>query len=262
MKLIQVNGVGLEIQLITPTHFDSDRAPLVFLHEGLGSVAMWNSKNGNWPEQVCEITQRRGVVYSRKGYGQSQSIEDVRGANRLKPDYLHQEAWSVLPALLQALHMAPPVLLGHSDGASIALLYASKFNFSACIAIAPHVMVEEISLQSIAKAKDAFMFGDLRAHLQKFHANVDVAFWQWNDVWLSEEFRQMDLRPDCQRITSPVLAIQGLQDPYGTVEQINQIQIHNDMIERLTIDNCGHSPHREQSQLTQQAIVQFLKDTP
>ncbi|MSQ58042.1 MAG: alpha/beta hydrolase [Limnohabitans sp.] len=262
MKLIQVNGVGLEIQLITPAHVETNRAPLVFLHEGLGSVAIWKSKSGDWPEQLCALARRPGVVYSRRGYGQSQSIDDVRSANRLKPDYLHQEAWTVLPALLQVLHIQSPVLLGHSDGASIALLYASRYKLSSCIAIAPHIMVEEISLQSIEKAKDAFMSGDLRARLQKFHANVDVVFWQWNDIWLSEDFRQMDLRPDCQRITSPVLAIQGLQDPYGTIEQINQIHTHNGLIERITLDDCGHSPHRDQAELTQQSIVQFLKDKP
>jgi len=237
----------------------SARAPIVFLHEGLGSVAMWHSRGAYWPQQVCKATGRKGVVYSRRGYGRSSSITDVRGANRLPPDYMHQEAWSVLPELLSQLHIDPPVVLvGHSDGATIALLHAARFSASACIAMAPHVMVEDLSISAIQAAKQAYENGDLRARLSKFHQDVDCAFWQWNDVWLSSAFRHFDIRKECQDIQCPVLAIQGRQDAYGTLQQIEDISAP--AIQKQVLDNCGHSPHRDQAQATLNYIAAFLED--
>ncbi len=280
MGLILVNGVQLEVMQIASSSsaLPTPQAPLVFLHEGLGSVAMWR----DWPAQLCAATGRTGLVYSRRGYGQSDPVPDVRGASRvvdghrlgrLLPDYMHEEAFVVLPALLQALGLQNPVLVGHSDGASIALLHASRFGVAACVAMAPHVVVEEISIQSITQARVAFETGELRERLKRYHADVDCAFWQWNDVWLSAAFRSFDIRAQCRRISAPILAIQGLDDPYGTLRQIEAIlpassglgdengifpSCHMDS-SLYKIEHCGHSPHRDQTELTTRRIVEFLQ---
>ena len=269
MTLIDINGIQLEVQHIpaATSHATGNHvAPLVFLHEGLGSVAMWR----DWPAKVCQATGREGWLYSRRGYGQSDAVLDVRGQGRLKPDYMHTEAWAVLPALLKALNVVNPVLVGHSDGGSIALLYASRFEVAACVVMAPHIIVEDISIQSITQAREAFETGDLRQRLARFHADVDGAFWQWNDVWLSDPFRCFDIRRDCARITAPLLAIQGVDDPYGTMRQIDEIGLYaneiamkspsmfNSSLQKL--EHCGHSPHRDQTALTTQLIADFLKN--
>lgn len=255
MNLIEINGTKLEIRGIEPAQQQSHLAPLVFLHEGLGSVAMWR----DWPQAVCQSTGRAGWVYSRQGYGQSAAVSDVRGSGRLQPDYMHQEAWTILPALLDALGVEKPVLVGHSDGGTIALLYASRHPVAACIAIAPHVMVEEVSVRAIEQARISFETGDLRQRLGRYHADVDGAFWQWNDIWLSPDFRDFDIRPHCSSITAPVLALQGEDDPYGTLAQIEQIALPSNQITRRVLAQCGHSPHREQEPRTTEAITDFLR---
>jgi pimeloyl-ACP methyl ester carboxylesterase len=275
MDLIDINGVRLEVEHIPASpggvQGGEPLAPLVFLHEGLGSVAMWR----DWPLQLCRATDREGWVYSRRGYGQSDAVPRVRSASaqqngrrtgRLLPDYLHEEAWTVLPALLKTLKIDKPVLVGHSDGGSIALLHASRFPVSACIVMAPHVVVEDISIQSIQLARTAFETGDLRQRLARFHADVDCAFWQWNDVWLSDAFRSFDIREDCADITAPLLAMQGIDDAYGTMRQIDEIQGFRDRnfptsyIDSVLykLDQCGHSPHRDQPELTTRLIAEFL----
>lgn len=251
---MDIGGVALEIQRVAAPCGAPAQAPIVFLHEGLGSVAMW----GGWPQRVCEAAGRAGLVYSRRGYGASDAVPDVRGAGRLGPDYLHREAWDALPALLRALGIERPVLLGHSDGGSIALLYASRFPVAACIVMAPHVIVEDVSIAAIAQARDAYE-GALRGRLEKYHADVDGAFWQWNDVWLSEPFRSFDIRPDCRRIESPVLAIQGEQDPYGSMRQIDEIAPTRGSIAQCRLADCGHSPHRDQRERTLAAVTGFLR---
>ena len=278
---LHVCGVHLEVQHIATPAASATLAPLVFLHEGLGSVAMWR----DWPTQLCKAAGRNGWVYSRRGYGQSDAVPEVRGPSasastpvngqrtgRLLPDYMHEEAWTVLPALLTALKIENPVLIGHSDGGSIALLYASRFSVSpgvsACVVMAPHVMVEDISIKSIKQARTAFESGDLRQRLARFHADVDCAFWQWNDVWLSDAFRSFDIRETCRTITAPLLALQGVDDAYGTMRQIEEISVfegkkrllplssmHN-MLHK--IEQCGHSPHRDQPELTTRLIAEFL----
>lgn len=252
METIRVNGAGLEVQRIAPAP-GGPAEPIIFLHEGLGSVAMWR----DWPARVCEATGRAGVVYSRRGYGASDPVPDVRGAGRLAPDYMHREALEVLPALLEALDISRPVLMGHSDGGTIALLHASHFPVKACIVMAPHVIVEDVSVRSIAQARDAFERADLRERLARYHADVDGAFWQWNDIWLSPAFRGFDIRAECRRITAPVLAIQGEDDPYGTMRQIDEI-VPQGLFATEKLAHCGHSPHRDQPQATLQAILSFL----
>ena len=257
MQHIICHGVALEMRHIATPNTDPTLAPMVFLHEGLGSVALWTQRGEDWPLAVCQATGRSGWVYSRRGYGQSDRPIDVRGANALTPDYLHHESWQVLPELLAQIGVEKPVLLGHSDGASIALLYASHCPVSACIAMAPHVIVEDISVSAIQLAKTAFEHGDLRQRLARFHADVDTAFWQWNDIWLSPAFRPFDIRSICHAITDPVLALQGRQDAYGTLQQINDIQTQG-RIERVVIEDCGHTPHRDQPERALALVVDFL----
>ena len=257
MPVIRIYGVALEVHRHSPSD-GPQRAPIVFLHEGLGSAAMWR----DWPATVCAATGREGIVYSRRGYGASDPVPDVRGAGRLRPNYMHEEAWTILPALLEALGIRSPVLLGHSDGGSIALLHAARHPVAACVVMAPHVIVEDLSVQSIAQARQAFEAGDLRGRLARYHQDVDGAFWQWNDVWLSPEFRDFDIRAECRRITAPVLAIQGEQDPYGTLRQIRDIAPTAGPLETLVLPDCGHSPHRDQPQAVTGRIAEFLRTWP
>jgi pimeloyl-ACP methyl ester carboxylesterase len=255
-EMVEINGVRLEVRRIAGR---ADLATIVFLHEGLGSVALWTQRGLDWPQAVCEATGRAGIVYSRRGYGRSAPVPDVRGSGRLPPDYMHREAWEVLPALLQALNISRPVLLGHSDGATIALLHASRHPVSACIAMAPHVLVEDIAVQAITEAKAAFESGALRERLARYHAEVDVAFWQWNDVWLSEGFRRFDIREECGRITAPLLLVQGLDDEYGTLRQLDEIAQVAPHARQLRLAACGHSPQRDQPAQTLEAVTDFLK---
>lgn len=253
---VEIKSVRLETQRIAGR---ADLAPIVFLHEGLGSVALWTQRGISWPEAVCAATGRAGLVYSRRGYGQSDPVPDVRSSGRLQPDYMHREAWEVLPALLRTLGISRPVLLGHSDGATIALLHASRHPVSACIAMAPHVLVEDIAVQAITEARTVFESGGLRERLARYHANVDVAFWQWNDIWLSEAFRRFDIREECGRITAPLLLVQGLDDEYGTMRQLDEIAGAAPHAQQLRLEACGHSPQRDQPTRTVEAIIDFLK---
>ena len=256
MDKMRVNGVGIEVQRV-PGPNGGPRAPIIFLHEGLGSVAMWR----DWPAQVCAAAGRPGIVYSRRGYGRSDPVPDVRGSGRLGPDYMHREAFDVLPALLAALQIEAPVLLGHSDGGTIALLYASRFPVAACVVMAPHVIVEDCSVSAIEAARGAFETNGLRDRLQRYHADVDGAFWQWNDIWLSPAFRDFDIRAECRSIEAPLLALQGEDDPYGTRRQIEEIEPRGRYAKQV-LAHCGHSPHRDQPERTTQAVADFLADLP
>ena len=253
MSLINIQGIGLEVGRIEGS---DTLAPIVFLHEGLGSVSLWTQRGLDWPLAVCQATGRAGVVYSRRGYGPSSPAPE--GRNVLQPDYMHREAFEVLPALLAALQIQKPILLGHSDGATIALLYASQFPVAACIAMAPHVVVESIAVKAIGQAKEVFESGDLRQRLAKHHADVSGAFWQWNDVWLSKAFASFDIRAECQRITAPLLLLQGLTDEYGTMLQLDEIALAAPHAQQIRLADCGHSPHRDQPQLCVQGIADFL----
>ena len=258
MQRLEISGSQLEVHHIPgPAHLRS----LIFLHEGLGSVAMWQGRNKDWPLSVCQASGRAGWVYSRRGYGQSDPVPDVRGTNRLGADYMHLEAWQVLPQLLQSLRVEKPVLIGHSDGGSIALLHAARFEVTGAVVMAPHLFVEDISLRSIEAAKHAFEAGDLRNRLSRFHADVDCAFWQWNDVWLSQAFRSFDIQKECMDISAPVLAMQGEDDIYGSLRHIEELHTLG-KVRREVLQACGHSPHRDQHDLSLQLVVDFLKQLP
>ncbi len=270
MHSLAIQGSQLEVRQIDGT---ADLAPIVFLHEGLGSVSLWTQRGLDWPLAVCQATGRAGVVYSRRGYGQSSKTQD--GRNVLTADYMHREAFDGLPALLAELRIQKPILLGHSDGATIALLHASRFEVTACIAMAPHVLVEPIAIKSIRQAKQAFETGaesgaksgavsgvesgGLRQRLAKHHADVDGAFWQWNDVWLSKAFASFDIRTECGRITAPLLLMQGVNDEYGTMLQLDEIAKAAPHAQQIRLADCGHSPHRDQPQLCVDGITNFLR---
>ena len=258
MERMDINNTQLEVKSI-----DGSRqlAPLVFLHEGLGSVSLWTHRGVDWPAAVCEATGRAGVVYSRQGYGHSSPVP--AGRNVLQADYMYREAWEVLPVLLQQLRAgragySKPVLVGHSDGATIALLYASRHPVTACIAMAPHVLVEDIAVKAIASAAGAFLTPGFRDRLARHHADVDGAFWQWNDVWLSPAFQNFDIRHDCAIIAAPLLLIQGEGDEYGTLRQLDEIALAAPHARQLRLPGCGHSPQRDQPQKTLEAIAGFL----
>jgi pimeloyl-ACP methyl ester carboxylesterase len=175
---------------------------------------------------------------------------------------MHREAREVLPALLAALGIERPVLLGHSDGGSIALLHAADFPVTACVVMAPHVIVEDVSVNSIAQARLAYEAGGLRERLRRYHADVDCAFWQWNDIWLDPAFRAFDIRAECRRIEAPILAMQGVDDPYGSLRQIDEISPTRGHFEREVFAQCGHSPHRDQPDASRQHIARFLSPLP
>ena len=262
MQRIDIHGVGLEVEHIPGP---PDRAPLVFLHEGLGSVSLWRQRGRSWPAELCAATGRSGWVYSRRGYGQSDPVADVQGPGRMagfwhvgrhEPDYMHREALDVLPVLLQALGVERPVLVGHSDGATIALVHAASHAVTATVVMAPHVFVEDIAIGAISAARDAYDQG-LRERLARHHADVDNAFWQWNDVWLSEPFQAFDIRPLCAGIRAPLLLVQGTEDEYGSLAQLDWIQQAVPHAQRLELPG-GHSPHRDHPDALTAAVAGFL----
>jgi pimeloyl-ACP methyl ester carboxylesterase len=226
--------------------------PLVFLHEGLGSVAMWR----DFPAALARATHCPAIVYSRPGYGRSLPRRAPLGA-----DYMHREALETLPALRAALGLGEPILIGHSDGGSIALIHAGvgSWPVRALVLEAPHVFVEETSLASIAAAETAFATGDLKPRLARYHDDPETAFRGWNDAWLSPEFRRWNIEEYVAGIRCPVLLIQGEDDPYGTLAQLDAIERRlSAPCERLVLPHCGHSPHRDQRAATLAAMATFI----
>ena len=227
--------------------------PIVMLHEGLGSLALWK----DFPLRLAKATRRRVLAYSRMGYGRSDPLAGPRGV-----DFMHVEALETLPRLLDALGARDPVLFGHSDGASIALIHAARAGrpLAAVIALAPHVFVERYGLDSIATARRAYLEGDLRAKLARYHDDVDSAFWSWNDIWLHRNFRAWNIEALLPEIVCPVLTIQGLDDEYGTIEQIDRIARGVPQLRRLELAQCGHSPQRDQPEAVLTATARFLRN--
>jgi pimeloyl-ACP methyl ester carboxylesterase len=224
---------------------------LVFLHEGLGSVAMWR----DFPARVAAATGRRTLVYSRLGYGASAPLPAPR-----RPDYMHREALEALPALRAEHGLADAVLVGHSDGASIALIHAGAGHpVRGIVAMAPHVFVEDVTIRSIEAAREAWRTTDLRARLERYHADAEGAFRGWNDAWLDPAFRDWNIEEYLPAITCPVLAIQGRDDEYGTMAQLDAIERQVEgRVERLELARCRHSPHRDQPEATLAAIAAFV----
>jgi pimeloyl-ACP methyl ester carboxylesterase len=228
------------------------RPTLVFLHEGLGSIAMWR----DFPERVARETRCDAIVYSRYGYGNSDPLTEPRAVR-----YMHDEAGIALPQLLDRLAVERPILIGHSDGGSIALIHAASASSRVVgvVTLAAHVLVEDISVASIAAAKAAYETTDLRARLARYHADVDSAFWGWNRIWLDPAFRDWNIEEYLPRIHCPVLAIQGVDDEYGTLEQMRRIDAGVRNAELLVLDDCRHSPHRDRPDAVLAAIAGFVR---
>jgi pimeloyl-ACP methyl ester carboxylesterase len=225
---------------------------IVFLHEGLGSLAMWK----DFPARLCDAVGARGLVFSRPGYGRSTPrATDERWA----PGFMHRQAHEVLPALFDALRIdaAQAWLFGHSDGGSIALLYAAKFPLAGAIVVAPHILVEDISVASIEQARIAYERGKLREGLAKYHDDPDSPFWGWNGIWLDPAFRSWSIENEIESIRCPLLAVQGVDDEYGTLEQIRGIARRVPQTELLALPACGHSPHRDQPEALIAAVAAF-----
>lgn len=244
-----VDGKRLEYQRIAPLR--AGLPELVFLHEGLGSLRLWR----DFPAAVARRTGCGALIYSRAGNGFSQA------AGPRTPRYMHDEALGVLPALLERLEIAEPVLFGHSDGASIALIYAADRPVTALVLEAPHVFVEELSLRSIAAIGDAFGAGDLRKRMERHHADATATFSGWNEVWLSPAFRNWNLLEETQRLRAPVLAIQGLDDEYGTAAQVDAIaKVSGARVDRMLLDDCGHAPHRDRPAFVEAATAGWIAE--
>ncbi len=224
---------------------------IVFLHEGLGSIAMWK----DFPLRVAHATHTNALVYSRYGYGQSERLARPR-----EVDYMHREALDTLPALLDALAIERPILFGHSDGGSIALIHAggSARPVAGLILMAPHVRVEDTSVASIDAAKRLYRTTDLRERLARYHADVDSAFRGWNDIWLHPDFRDWNIEAYLPRIACPILAIQGEDDEYGTMEQIERIAREARDVDLVRLSDCRHSPHRDQPEAVIAAVGSFV----
>ncbi|MGB3288037.1 MAG: alpha/beta hydrolase [Burkholderiaceae bacterium] len=255
-QLVPIHAMGRDLTIeclwIAPEKTESDL--LVFLHEGLGSVSMWK----DWPAQVCAAAGCRGLVFSRYGYGQS----TPRPHDEKWPvEFMHTQAREALPALFRALDITePPVLFGHSDGGSIALLYAAMYpdRVKAIAVAAPHIFVEDVTISNIEQAREAYLNTNLPEKLGRYHQDPDSAFWGWNDIWLNPDFRAWNIEAFLDGITCPVLAIQGEGDEYGTLEQIRGIQRLAPQTELCIIPDCGHSPHRDQPDTVIHAVKAFM----
>lgn len=246
---------------------ERSRTPLfVFLHEGLGSCSMWR----DFPQRLCQALGVRGLVYSRPGYGRSTPRAQSEVWDN---DFMHRQAHEVLPLLFDALDIdvdrQPPWLFGHSDGGSIALLYAARFphRVAGLIVLAPHILVEDLSVESIQRARQAYLETDLRERLARHHDDPDSAFWGWNDIWLHPGFRPWSIADELATIDCPVLAVQGLDDEYGTLEQVHGIARRLPQTRVIELADCGHSPHRDQPEMLIAACENFFSrpqqgDTP
>jgi pimeloyl-ACP methyl ester carboxylesterase len=252
MNKVALLGIKLEYAYFLPINPASRSQTIVLLHEGLGCVQMWK----DFPQQLSNATNLRVLAYSRQGYGGSTPITGPRDI-----DFMRDEAVRVLPALLTALDINNPILIGHSDGGSIALLAATQLKLAAAIVMAPHLFVEDISVaaisQTLATYNDATT--QMRTKLEKFHADVDGAFYGWANICLNPEFLKWNIEAHTAAITCPLLAIQGEQDQYGTMKQIDQLKIHVPHAQLLKLANCRHSPQFDQPQAVLTAITQFLE---
>ncbi len=236
---------------------DAGRPTLVFLHEGLGCVSMWR----DFPDKLAKALGCPAVVYSRLGYGQSDGL-NAGTSQRRDARFMHDEALVTLPALLDALGLHNPILIGHSDGASIALIHAASSSrpVTGLVLMAPHVFVEAVTVKSIARIAETYEVSDLRQRLAVHHAHVDDAFRGWADIWLSPTFRTWSLGAEVQALRVPTLVIQGEDDEYGTLAQVDAISgSAPGPVTRCVLANCRHSPHRDQEKTVIEAVKLWAK---
>jgi len=248
-----IDGHWLEAARIEARH--STVPTIVMLHEGLGSVSHWK----DFPRVLAEATGAGVFLYSRYGHGSSDGLDEPRS-----PSYMHHEAQVVLPEILQKAGIERPLLLGQSDGASIAMLYAGTFPESPAglVLEAPHVFIEDITVSSIAQAGVLYKETDLAQRLGRYHANADSLFWGWNNIWLDPRFRDWNIESYLNSIRCPVLVLQGTEDEYGTEKQIEAIQRRIPTAAAIMLDACRHAPHRDRSEATLSAISRFLITLP
>ncbi|HYF59187.1 MAG TPA: alpha/beta fold hydrolase [Burkholderiaceae bacterium] len=255
---VEVGGRRIEVARVGVA--DPGAPCMVFLHEGLGSVAAWR----DFPRRLCERLGLRGLLYSRPGYGRS---TPRAAGERWGTDFMDRQATEVLPAVLEACGVdagrAPPWLFGHSDGGSIALIHAARFpdRVAGVVALAPHLFVEDLSVRSIREAREDYLHGGLRERLARFHDDVDSAFFGWNDAWLDPAFERWSIEPLMPAVRGPVLAVQGRDDRYGTMAQIEAIARAVPGTRLLALEGCGHSPHRDRPDEVVGAVGRLLADT-
>ena|SRR2546426_8129224 len=249
MPFVDVCGHRLEYERIELAR--EGRPTLVFLHEGLGAMAMWK----DFPSHVAHATACNAIVYSRYGYGNSEPLRAPREVR-----YMHDEALLALPELLDKLAIESPVLVGHSDGGSIALIHAggSGRAVAGLVLMAPHVFVEDVSVANIVAARDAFETTDFRDKLARYHADVESVFWSWNRIWLHPDFRNWNIEEYLPRISCPVLAMQGEDDEYGTMDQLSRIGRQVADADLLQLRDCRHSMHKDQPEAVIDAITRFV----
>jgi pimeloyl-ACP methyl ester carboxylesterase len=234
---------------------DGAGPPVVFLHEGLGSLDLWKGFVDDVRAALGGVT---AVAYSRHGYGRSAAAVDPRPVT-----YMHDEALIVLPALLDALGIECPLLVGHSDGASIAIIHAgSGHPVAGLVLIAPHVFVEPVGIEGIEAARVAYDDGDLRARLERHHDDADATFRGWNDIWLAPEFRTWNIEGYLPSVSAPVLVVQGEHDQYGTLAQVDAIERGvAGRVERLVIAGAGHAPQQHAGADVVAAIRRFVVES-
>ena len=251
-----VDAAGHRLEYVDLPAHQVQRPPLVFLHEGLGSVSTWR----DFPAKVAAATGCRTIVYSRYGFGRS----SPRGAP-YTPRFMHDEALHVLPALRDALRIERPVLIGHSTGASMALIHAGagRWNVAGLVVMAPLTFVEASNLESIRDAKRLYETTEMREKLARHHDDVDAVFWGWRDIWLHPDFRTWSIADDLTGIRCPILAILGDEDEYSTPAQIEMIErcaTGAASFDFLKLADCRHAPHRDQQDVVIEAIVRFVAD--
>ena len=246
---VNVRGRSLEYRRIAAA---ADSPTLVFLHEGLGSISQWR----DFPARIVAGTGLPAIVYARYGHGQSDVLQQPHGV-----DFMHRDALESLPEFLRQLGIERPILIGHSDGASIALIYAGAGHpLQGLVAMAPHVFVEDISIQGIVAAKRVFETTDLPQKLARHHRDPLKTFYGWNDVWLAPAFRGWNIEGFLPAIKCPLLAIQGQDDEYGSMAQVDAIARQvSGPVEVLKLEHCAHSPHQDQPEIVAKAIVEFVK---
>jgi pimeloyl-ACP methyl ester carboxylesterase len=248
VRLVSLRGEGSPLEVLDLAG-DERAAPLVLLHEGLGSVALWR----DFPAELHAATGRRVIAFSRHGHGASGPPPRPR-----TPSFHFEEAEEILPALLAQHGVREPVLVGHSDGGSIALIYASRHPVSALVLLAPHVFVEELTVRSIEATRRDYLEGDLRQRMARRHADPDAAFWGWCDVWLDPAFRTWNLEAQAAEVRVPTLLVQGSEDPYGSLEQLDRIEARVRGPVTREVVSGGHSPHREHGEWLASRIARFL----
>jgi len=250
--ILTLNVCGHELEVLRVRSGREEAPELVFLHEGLGSVSHWK----DFPARVAEATGCPVTVYSRYGSGNSDLLSQPHGVR-----YMHKEALQSLADLLSQLEIENPILVGHSDGASIAIIHAGAHDrVHGLVLLAPHVFVEDVSVASIAQAKVKFETTNLPEKLARHHRDAARTFWGWNDIWLDPEFRNWHIEEYLPRISCPALVIQGLEDQYGTMAQVEAIQRQSGgPVEVLALEDCRHSPQRDQPEKVLEAISRFVR---